>query len=169
MPDVHPAALSVERLLEDCEMQKTRRGGPGGQHRNKVESAIVITHLPSKIVGQAGERRSQHENRAVALERLRLNLAMGLRLPVAVQQAPSQLWRSRVTSRKIVISPEHTDFPALVAEAMDFIQACQFDLAQAAKRLSVSNSQLVKFLKSVPPAFTWLNQNRHDLGLGPLK
>ena len=79
MSEVHPAALPVEKLLTDCEIKKTRRGGPGGQHRNKVESAIVITHLPSKIVGQAGERRSQHENREVAVERLRLNLAVGWR------------------------------------------------------------------------------------------
>ena len=94
MPDVHPAALPVEKLLTDCEIKKTRSGGPGGQHRNKVESAIVITHLPSKIVGQAGERRSQHENREVAVGRLRLNLAVGWRNPLIDEQAPSELWKA---------------------------------------------------------------------------
>jgi hypothetical protein len=169
MPDVHPAALPIDELLADCEIKKTRRGGPGGQHRNKVESAIVITHLPSKIVGQASERRSQHENREVAVDRLRLNLAVGWRNPVANEQQPSELWRSRVASRKISISPRHADFPTLIAEAMDFIEACDFDVSQAANRLSVTSSQLIKLVKSVPPAFSWLNQNREKFDLGPLK
>lgn len=169
MPDIHPAALHIDRLLADCEIKKTRRGGPGGQHRNKVESAIVITHRPSNIVGQAGERRSQHENREVALDRLRLNLAVGWRNPVADAQQPSALWRSRVASRKISISSKHTDFPTLIAEAMDFVQASEFEIAKAANRLSVSSSQLIKLLKSVPAAFSWLNQNREKIDLGPLK
>ena len=168
MPDVHPAALPVEQLLADCEIKKTRRGGPGGQHRNKVESAIVITHLPSRIVGQAGERRSQHENRETALDRLRLNLAIGVRQPVLDDQAPSQLWQSRVAGGKLSVSPQHTDFPSLLAEAMDFLQATDFDVGQAANRLSISNSQLVKLLKLAPAALRWLNVNRGKFDLGPL-
>ena len=76
----HPVELEESQLLAQCTIQRTRRGGPGGQHRNKVESAIVITHEPTGIIGQASERRSQHENRDVAIDRLRLNLALGFRL-----------------------------------------------------------------------------------------
>ena len=169
MKEVHPATLSVDQLLLDCEIKKTRRGGPGGQHRNKVESAVVITHQPSKIVGQAGERRSQHENRAVAIERLRLNLAVGLRTVVSEEQSPSNLWKSRISGTRLSLNTQHADFPALVAEAMDFIQVCEFEIPQAAQRLGLSGSQLTKFVKSCLPAFVWLNQNRLELGLGPLK
>ena len=56
---VHPASLDVQRLLVDCESRRERRGGPGGQHRNKVETAVVLRHLPTGIVAEANERRSQ--------------------------------------------------------------------------------------------------------------
>ena len=103
------------------------------------------------------------------MERLRLNLAIGLRIPVGDSQIPSELWRSRIASRKIAVSPRHADFPILIAEAMDFIEASSFDVSQAAQRLSISNSQLIKFVKSVASAFTWLNENREKLGLRSLK
>ncbi|MFN5707736.1 MAG: peptide chain release factor family protein, partial [Planctomycetota bacterium] len=61
----HPASLPEEKLLADCDVVRTRRGGPGGQHRNKVETAVVITHRPSGVSAEANERRSQAENRKV--------------------------------------------------------------------------------------------------------
>ena len=135
MPVLHPARLSTRELLLECEIKMTRRGGPGGQHRNKVESAVVITHLPSQLIGQAGERRSQHENRAVAIDRLRLNLAMGIRRPIQTDLSPSELWQSRVTGHRISVSSQHHDFPALLAEALDFMFSGNFEMSAVAKRL----------------------------------
>jgi protein subunit release factor B len=48
--------------------------GPGGQHRNKTESGVRLTHRPTEISVTATERRSQLQNRGVALERLREGL-----------------------------------------------------------------------------------------------
>ena len=87
----HPACLPSQVLAESCRFERTRRGGPGGQHRNKVESAIVAHHLPSGIKGQASERRSQNSNRQVAIERLRLNLAIQLRTEIDPGRMPSRL------------------------------------------------------------------------------
>ena len=67
----HPAAVPAVDLLKDCAVERTRRSGPGGQHRNKVETAIVLTHRPTGIQAEASERRSQPENLAVATFRLR--------------------------------------------------------------------------------------------------
>ena len=157
---VHPVELSIDELLKSCVVKRTRGSGPGGQHRNKVETAIVITHTQSGIVGQASEKRSQHRNRDVAVERLRVNLALAIRSSVEPEQAPSSLWLSRVKSKKVVVNPSHEDFPRLLCEAMDFITAVDFDVAAAADRLGVSTSQLVKFLKLAPAAFESVNRER---------
>jgi ribosome-associated protein len=63
--------LPDEVLLRECTEEFFIASGPGGQHRNKTESGVRLTHLPSGIVVTATERRSQLQNRGVALERLR--------------------------------------------------------------------------------------------------
>ena len=168
-PLSHPTLLSEELLLRSCDIQRTRGSGPGGQHRNKVETAIVITHQPTGVTGQASERRSQHKNREVATQRLRLNLALQVRTAVTADDPPSELWQIRVRSRKINVSSSHFDFATLLAEAIDRITAMEFDLSAAAKHLSISTSQLVKFLKVEPAAMQMVNAERKERGLHPLK
>ena len=68
-------ARSDEQLLAECDVETFRAGGPGGQHQNKTESAVRLTHRPTGIVVTARESRSQHRNRARALARLRAALA----------------------------------------------------------------------------------------------
>lgn len=64
----------LQRLLRDCDVETYRASGPGGQHRNKTESAVRMTHRPSGIVRVATEHRSQLRNRVLALERIALAL-----------------------------------------------------------------------------------------------
>jgi len=172
LPRTHPAALPVDELLAQCVTQRTRRGGPGGQHRNKTETAIVLTHRETGVSGQASERRSQKANREEAVFRLRLNLAISVRsLTNVTDQSvlPSELWRGRIAGGKIAVSKSHADLPALVAEALDWVHALEFGLSEAAARLGLSTSQLVKFLKLCPEAWQWVQQQRHDRGLPRLK
>ncbi|WP_152053308.1 peptide chain release factor family protein [Tautonia marina] len=165
----HPSAEPLDRLLADCEVKFARRSGPGGQNRNKVETAAILTHRPTGLSAEANERRSQGENRAVALMRLRVLLALEVRRPVDSEAGPSALWRSRLKGGRIEVSPSHDDFPALLAEAIDAISASDADVKAAAEALGCSASQLVKLLKLEPRAMKRVNYQRVAVGLRPLK
>ncbi|QDU28699.1 Peptide chain release factor 2 [Anatilimnocola aggregata] len=168
-PTTHPAALSEDELLSACSFQTTRRSGPGGQHRNKVETAVVVTHRPTGVRTEASERRSQAQNKSMAIFRLRLALALSVRQPYPLPTQPSLLWQSRAKGRKLTISDEHADFPALLAEALDCANAHEFDLSAAATQLGVSTTQLVRFLQQSSPAWQWINRERQSRQLRPLK
>ena len=159
---MHPAQLPIEELLAECEVKRTRGSGPGGQHRNKVETAVVITHLPTGISGEASERRSQEQNRTQAILRLRLKLALATRSEPS--SGPSQLWQSRAAGKRISVSPTHADFPAMLAEVLDCLAQKSFAVAEVAAFLGVTTSQLVKFLKIEPAALAAVNREREKLG-----
>jgi hypothetical protein len=165
----HPAAWDVERLLEQCEIQRTRRSGPGGQHRNKVETAVVITHLPSGIRAEAGERRSQEENRRRAVTRLRLRLAVTWREPLVPGRRPSSCWERHREGRRIRTSARHDDFPALLAEALDWVHGREGDVAAAADDLGITSSQLARLLRRHPPAWQLVQELRLKSGWRRLK
>lgn len=170
----HPACLPIERLLADCETRRQRRSGPGGQHRNKVETAVILTHSPTGVSAEANERRSQKENQEQAIGRLRTQLALKVRtvseaLPPEQWPPPSSLWRSRCVGGRIRVSGQHEDFPALLAEVLDLWFLSGNNLQAVAEHMGCSTSQLVKFLKTEPHAFTQINTDRQALGLAPLK
>lgn len=62
---------SDEALLRECQLDTFRSSGPGGQHVNKTESAVRLTHLPSGVVVTSQQERSQHRNKALCLQKLR--------------------------------------------------------------------------------------------------
>jgi len=167
---MHPATLSPEELLRQCEETRTRRGGPGGQHRNKVETAVVLLHRPTGVSAEAAERRSQEENRRMALKRLRLRLALQWLPQTATgPREPSPLWLSRAKAGRLAVALEHDDYPALLAEALQMLEASAFDVAAAAASLHVSTSQLLKLFRRVPAAWVQLNRLRVARGLPPLR
>jgi len=161
---VHPSALPLEELLKLCDIRRERRSGPGGQHRNKVETAVVLIHRPSGVKGEASERRSQGENRQVALGRLRVNLALQVRHANPFETAPSARWRSRVHAGRLRVSAEHEDFAALLAEALDVIDDHQGDVSGAAAILQVTSSQLVRLLRTDSRALLLVNSWRLAAG-----
>jgi protein subunit release factor B len=64
-------ALDDRALLRECEEDFFSASGPGGQHRNKTATGVRLTHPGTEVSVTATERRSQAQNRRIALERLR--------------------------------------------------------------------------------------------------
>jgi len=177
---MHPAMLEPDALLAECTVRRGRAGGPGGQNRNKVETHITLLHGATGMEAQAGERRSQIENQRMALRRLRLTLAVEYRTePVRLRGRAalaaldvaegSALWRERARGGRISCNTEHEDFPAILAEAMDYLADCGWEPGDAGRRLGVTASQLVKLLKDHPPAMVKCNGEREGRGMRRLK
>jgi hypothetical protein len=165
VPDVHPVNLPEPTLLEQCLMRRTRHSGPGGQHRNKVETAIEIVHLPSQVVAFAAEQRSQEINRREAIFRLRVLLAIRIRSRIRATIEPSALWASRCREGRIACNERHQDFPVLLAEALDAVNSKDFDVRKAAAALGCSPSQLIRFLAKSSEALASVNSVRAARGL----
>lgn len=66
---------SDEKLLAECRVDTFRASGKGGQHVNKTESAVRLTHLPTGLVVLSQQERSQIRNKILCLAKLRVRLA----------------------------------------------------------------------------------------------
>lgn len=169
----HPCILSDYDLLTQCTLARGRSSGPGGQHRNKVQTQVTLTHKPTDLSATAGERRTGAENKRIALKRLRLTLAIEHRCDVLSRgksgDARSDLWKSRVKDGRIVVSESHRDLPTLLAEALDMLAACDLDHKAASLRLDCTPSQFVKLLKKHQPALNRVNTDRKAMDLSSLR
>jgi len=160
----HPSRIEPARLLQQCEMQMVRRGGPGGQHRNKTSSGVVLTHRPTGLIAEAAERRSQADNRRIALRRLRHGLALGVRCRVAGEAEEitpeAAALRQRYQGGPLRMAESNPDRPALLSLLLDDLLAEACELSVVARRWQTSSSQIVGLFRSFPPALELLNRWR---------
>lgn len=154
--------LDDQQLLAECRVETYRASGPGGQKRNKTSSAVRISHPASGLSAVATESRSQHRNKAHALQRLRYQLALHFRQPVAENQA-IVLPRAALHT-----TPKQQDYLLVMSRLLDVLHSAGWKVSDAACRLGASTGQLVGFLQADPKLKAYVNQQRDKVGLRKL-
>ena len=97
-----PIPDSDEELLSQCRVETFRSGGKGGQHANKTESAVRLTHLSSGIQTSCQEERSQHLNKIKCVKELRKRIEQyNYRPPKRIKTRPTRSSiEKRLTKKK---------------------------------------------------------------------
>jgi hypothetical protein len=168
--------LTDSQLLAQCAVDTYRASGPGGQKRNKTSSAVRLRHLPSGLLVIAEESRSQHENRARALRRLRQALYLRLRddLPAAEQTAAAVAARedyraARTAGGRLDLGRKDPRFWPAAGVVLDVLQAVGARVGEAAALLGISTGNLIDFLAVEPKVWEQANALRARFGQKPLR
>jgi hypothetical protein len=168
--------LSDAQLLAQCAVDTYRASGPGGQKRNKTSSAVRLRHLPSGLMVIAEESRSQHENRARALRRLRQALYLRLREELAREAltpaglaARPDYGPARDGEGRLHLGRKDPRYWPAVGVVLDVLQAVGGRVSAAAEALGVSTGNLVDFLGSDVKVWEQANQLRAHFGHKPLR
>jgi hypothetical protein len=163
--------LTDAQLLTQCAVDTYRASGPGGQKRNKTSSAVRLRHLPSGLIVIAEESRSQHENRARALRRLREALYLKLRVP----QAPADLMPDRLAALadygaardsdgRLHLSRKDPRFWPAAGVVLDVLEAVEARAADAAAALGTTTANLIDFLRADDKLWQEANHLRQRFG-----
>lgn len=168
------AILASDAALEAaCDVDRYRARGPGGQHRNKTESAVRLRHRALGVIAHGDERRSQHENKAQALRRLREHLAFDLREPVDLATwTPSPRLAALAaggTARLGEKTRQTPEFLCAFAELLDLFAATGAEVGATAERLGLTTGATSKLLLVDDRTSRAVNQLRQQRGLRLLR
>jgi len=157
--------LTESQLLGQCEVDTYRASGPGGQKRNKTSSAVRLRHLPSGLMAIAEESRSQHENKARALKRLRQRLHLELREPFPLDGAGAATFADHALRLRV----KDERFWPMVGLVLDGLVAKEGRVSELAGSLGVTTGRLIDFLSLDPKVWEAANHIRQRFGQKPLK
>jgi hypothetical protein len=158
-----------DALLAACDVDTYRASGPGGQKRNKTESAVRLRHRPSGIIVIAEESRSQPENKARALRRLRKAMAVRLRKVAPDDGVPPEVAACIDKRGRLEVGQRDARYLPAVALVLDTVAACRGSVADTARRLGLTTGNLSSFLTDDDEVMTEVNRMRASLGLKPLR
>jgi hypothetical protein len=170
------SSLTEPQLLAQCDVDTYRASGPGGQKRNKTSSAVRLRHAPTGLIVIAEESRSQHENKAKALSRLRQALFLHVRddlppeslIPEAIARHPD--YRAAPDhAGKLNMNAKNPRFWPAVGVVLDVLNAVEARIGDAAGILGVSTGNLVDFLQTDPKVWQEANRMRASFGQKPLR
>ncbi|MGE0545796.1 MAG: peptide chain release factor-like protein [Kofleriaceae bacterium] len=164
---------SDDALIAQCDVDRYRASGPGGQHRNKTESAVRLRHRASGISAIGEDSRSQAENKIHAVRRLRAAIALGVRQPVALEAfAPSARLAALVAGGTASLGAKTRltgDYWASIAELLDLLVAGELEIGATAQRLGISTGAMSKLLLHDDQVARVVNDLRRGRGLRPLR
>lgn len=166
----HRLARSDGQLLAECEIDLYRASGPGGQKRNKTSSAVRLRHVPTHLMVTAVESRSQHENKARALLRLRRAIALTQRNPIGPETPPPEFYAAALArDPSLHVNPRHPQYLFIVQHVLDVLHLHGAAVSEAAAGLRISTGQLIRFLKEDPDLWEHANRMRQEHGLAQLR
>lgn len=168
-PKEPPPGQSDQELLADCDLHTLRASGPGGQKRNKTESAVRIIHRPTGIIVIANESRSQHENRERALTRLRKALALRVRHPVPEGEVPDAIVSALDKGGRLKLGQRDARYLPAASLVLDYLQDSRGGISVAADRLALTTGNLSSFLTADEDLMTEANRIRSSFNLKPLR
>jgi hypothetical protein len=172
----HWTGLTDAQLLAECEVDTYRASGPGGQKRNKTSSAVRFRHLPSGLTVIAEESRSQHENRARALRRLRQALYLKLREPIAAEDLTPEMLAGHPDYADVLdgegrlrVGVKDSRFWPVAGLVLDVLQMVEARVSEAAALLGISTGNLIHFLQSHDKLWEQANHLRTHFGHNSLR
>ena len=176
-PAIDYLTLDDRDLLARCQVHTYRARGPGGQKRNKTDSAVRLHLTGTGLIVTATESRSQHENRTRALRRLRQAIALELRHPVdRVNYRPSSVARGCLTVRgcptaraQLQVGRRDLRYNRVVSEVLDVIAGCDVRLSEAAALIGVTTANLTTFLRKDPKLLDRVNRMRRQRGMKAIR
>nr|HEX4318205.1 peptide chain release factor-like protein [Kofleriaceae bacterium] len=170
----HYLLATDDQLIAQCEVDRYRASGPGGQHRNKTESAVRLRHKLTGVSAIGEDSRSQAENKLHAVRRLRSAIALEVREAVVLADgwAPSPRLAALVAGGTAPLGHKtrHTaDYWAAIAELLDVLVAGGVEIGTTAQRLGVSTGALSKLLLHDDTVARAVNDLRRARGQRPLR
>jgi hypothetical protein len=149
--------MTDDELLAVCRTDRFRASGPGGQHRNKTDSAVRVTVKDTEISASCVDHRSQHQNRREAVKRLRFEIALALREEAAPWQGA---WKIGRKDRR---------YPGFAGALLDALDECEYSVGDAGRLLGTSTGRLVRILAGDTRLWALVNQQREKRGLKALR
>ncbi len=173
MPRADYLLASDDALIAQCEVDRYRASGPGGQHRNKTESAVRLRHKLTGVTAIGEDSRSQAENKVHAVRRLRSAIALEVREPVRLEDyRPSTRLAHVVAGGTAPLGAKTRltgDYWAAMAELLDVLVAGNLEIATTAQRLGITTGALSKLLLHDDSVARTVNDLRRAKGMRPLR